>query len=206
MRTLSSLAVSAIASAGLCIAGGAAGQSNSALLVDVQASNLEGYDYEFNIYNLVPTAEVTGIYFEDDWDTYFSSSPFHRNIRVDPGPLTFIEGGFSPNLSPWTTSLVSYEVPTGSAGVETNGVATIAFVDNGSTPLNEQLLFDAINDPGFGIGLRIEYVDTGTIFQFAQPDLLGVGAGGGGSSVPTPGTGLMALALVGVVCRRRRAT
>ncbi|MFI4861781.1 MAG: hypothetical protein ACIAXF_14005 [Phycisphaerales bacterium JB063] len=228
MRNTTPITASAFA-AGLLFTGTAiAGVAASPTFpVNVQTSQLDGYDFEFVIHNCVENAEITGIYFEDGWDTFFSDDLFDRNLRIDSGPLNFLEGTVTPALDPWTTSTVSYETPEGLDGLLTGGVATIAFVNNGVADLTAEQIEEAINTAGFGIGLQIAGINEGPVFQFAIPGLHenceldddggegiedgddeGDGDGGiedgGAVGVPSPSAALMGLALIGMMGQRRR--
>ena len=221
MTKLTSVSITAIAAAGLLATGGAnAGVDEGYNLpVHVQESQLNGYDFEFVIHNCSEEVEITGIYFENGWEDFFSDDLFDRNLRVDPGPLNFLEGTDSPDLSPWSSSTVSYETPGGLAGVGPDGTATIAFVSNGLSEFSLEDLEAALGgDEGFGIALRT-LSEGGNNYQFALVgehdgcDDGGDGGGGegggdgggdGGVGVPSPSAALMGLALIGMIGQRRR--
>ncbi|MEM9415774.1 MAG: hypothetical protein AAGA29_09905 [Planctomycetota bacterium] len=225
MRHITPVTASAIA-AGLLFTGSAiAGTAAPTFPVFAQASELDGYDFEFVIHNCNEGAEITGIYFENGWEDFFSDDLFDRNLRIDSGPLNFLEGTDSPGLSPWTSSTVSYEVPAGLSGVGAGGYAAVAFVNNGFGELTADQINDAINTEGFGIGLMLTGGDL-TTYQFAEQGIhegcefdngggedgddgedQGDGGDGGDdrpTGVPSPSAALMGLALIGLMGQRRR--
>ncbi|MEM9415773.1 MAG: MYXO-CTERM sorting domain-containing protein [Planctomycetota bacterium] len=196
--------------------------------VTVQEATIDGYDYEFVIENNThcDDAGITGIYFESAWGSMFSSSAHDRNLRRDENPLNFVEGGVSPNIAGWSSSLVSYEIMGGVGnGVHSGHTATVAFMANDGVSLDD--LDSVLATQGFGLGLRLQdmFADdpiatawalAGTGQSrgdhncgFGQGDLPDEGDGGGqggdeATGVPTPSAALMGLALMGLAGKRRR--
>ena len=87
------------------------GHAGIEIAVTVQQSDLNGYDYEFVIENTTDCGDavITGFYFEQGWTSFFSDSPFDRNLNLG-GPPNFLEGGVTPGIAGWTSSMVSHEV------------------------------------------------------------------------------------------------
>ncbi len=228
----------ALAAAGTASAGSAyfdvvTGQAHEGveIMVTVQQSDLAGYDYEFVIENNTQCGDaiITGFYFESGWASYFSSSPFDRNLNLG-GPPNFVEGAVTPDIAGWTSSLVSYEVmdqgsmhDTMLMGVESGRTATVAYVAAGSGVSLEDL-DNALASQGYGIGLRLQGYNDQDHAETAWA-LAGTGQPSGNypchldqegdlpdlneepedsTPVPTPSAALMGLALLGLAAKRRR--
>jgi len=232
--TLYRFAPAAAAAAGLCIAASAAaGVANPAAYypVSIQESELTGYDFEFVIHNCEEGSEISGLYVEEGWDSFFSNNLFDRNLRVDPGAQNLIEGTSSPDLGGWSSSTVSHEIMNGALpGVGTGGTATLAFIAEGDFDIED--LEAAFGTDGFGLGLRIfDLDDESNSYLYAElgdhEDCLfddgengddgGDGGDGGdegdngsggddgdATGIPTPSAALMGLALLGLAGTRRR--
>ena len=189
--------------------------------VIIQKSSLDGYDYEFVIENNThcDDATITGLYFEDGWERYFSDNPGNSMIS----PSNFDEDNYVPlhngvGVPGWTSSLVSYEVAGLGSGIGPDQAAAIFYEAVDDTLLLEDLEI-LIGTPGFGIALRLQNLpeqDPGaTAFAFAgnsgsisrehQDCLVEVG-NEGGPVMPEPTSGVvMGLgALMGIALKRRR--
>lgn len=228
MRTHTPYLLSAFTAVGVLSAGTAsAGIEDVPFFpVTVQESEFANFDYEFVIHNC-NDIDVSGIYIETGWNDFFSDSPFDRNIRVEGGPQNFVEGNVSPDLDPWSSSFVSYEVPEGMDGIPAEGNAIIAFVSDGDFGLAE--LEAALGSDGFGIGLSAFGVGEteGRSYAFTTTDFHdgcldddggddggegdegdegdeGVGGDDGPTGVPSPSAALLGLALLGLTAQRRR--
>lgn len=226
------LAAASTAAAGSAYFDVVTGQAHEGveIMVTVQQSNLAGYDYEFVIENNTHCGDaiITGFYFESGWASYFSSSPFDRNLNLG-GPPNFVEGGVTPDIAGWTSSLVSYEVmdqgsmhDTMLMGVESGRTATVAYVAAGSG-VSLQDLDNALASQGYGIGLRLQGHNEQDHAETAWA-LAGTGQPNGqfpcgqdlpgdlpiddqpedSTPVPTPSAAVMGLALIGFVAKRRR--
>ena len=203
------------------------GHAGIEIAVTVQQSDLNGYDYEFVIENTTDCGDavITGFYFEQGWTSFFSDSPFDRNLNLG-GPPNFLEGGVTPGIAGWTSSMVSHEVmdqgsmnDTMAMGVSSGQSATLAFVTN-SDNVSLADLEAALASQGTGIGLRLEGI-TGQDPHDAAWALAGTGGAnnhqcgpilpppppgdnGQPTSAPTPSAALMGLALLGIAGKRRR--
>lgn len=191
----------------------------------IQNSSKPGYAYDMVLTNHSGTGIVTGVYFENLWNTMLATA------GAPTGTAKLNAGSLSPNIDDWASSKSSHTV--GQTRVRKWAGSRVGYVDTYYDTLGDGIipgtthtfsfiadtnlvdlgdLEDAAGHPGFGVGIRVQNVTNdpyaaawGLIEPMprteeirdepGQPPITGV---------PSPTAAFTGLALLGLAAARRR--